>query len=56
LVASGADHLYVRNFTTLHEIFHVYQDKEGVLRTDHTISFLGMPIVHLHYKVTPTRI
>jgi hypothetical protein len=56
LAASGADHLYVRNFTTLHEIFHVYEDKEGVLRTDHTISFLGMTIVRLHYKVTPTRI
>jgi hypothetical protein len=56
LVASGADHLYVRNFTTLHELFHVYEDKEGVLRTDHTISFLGMTIVRLHYKVTPTRI
>jgi hypothetical protein len=55
LVASGADHLYVRNFTTLHEIFHVYEDREGVLRTDHTISFLGMTIVRLHYKVTPTR-
>ena len=56
LAASGADHLYVRNFTTLHEIFHVYEDKERVLRTDHTISFLGMTIVRLHYKVTPTRI
>jgi hypothetical protein len=56
LAASGADHLHVRNFTTLHEIFHVYEDKEGVLRTDHTISFLGMTIVRLHYKVTPTRI
>src|SRR5215468_12596846 len=56
LVASGAEHLLVRNFTTLHEIFHVYPDQEGVLRTDHTISFLGMTIVRLHYKVTPSRI
>jgi hypothetical protein len=56
LVASGAEHLFVRNFTTLHEIFHVYEDQEGVLRTDHTISFLGMTIVRLHYKVTPSRI
>jgi len=55
LVASGPDHLYVRNFTTLHEIFHVYVDREDVLRTDHTISFLGMTIVRLHYKVTPVR-
>lgn len=55
LVASGPDHLYVRNFTTLHEVFHVYEDREGILRTDHTISFLGMTIVRLHYKVTPVR-
>jgi hypothetical protein len=53
LVASGKDHLVARNFTTLHELFHVYEDKEGILRTDHTISFLGMTIVRLHYKLTP---
>jgi hypothetical protein len=55
LVGSGPDHLWVRNFTTLHEIFHVYEDREGILRTDHTISFLGMTIVRLHYKITPVR-
>ena len=55
LLASGPDHLYVRNFTTLHEIFHVYVDSEGLLRTDHTISFLGLTIVRLHYKITPVR-
>jgi hypothetical protein len=55
LVASGPDHLYVRNFTTLHEMFHVYVDGEDVLRTDHTISFLGMTIVRLHYKITPVQ-
>lgn len=55
LVGSGPDHLWVRNFTTLHEIFHVYEDREGILRTDHTISFLGMTIVRLHYKITPIR-
>src|SRR5215467_2705845 len=55
LVASGPDHLYVRNFTTLHEIFHVYEDREGVLRTDHTISFMRLTIVRLHYKITPVR-
>ena len=55
LVASGPDHLYVRNFTTLHELFHVYVDSEGVLRTDHTISFLGLTIVRLHYKIAPVR-
>jgi hypothetical protein len=53
VIASGKEHLRVRNFKTLHERFHVYEDKEGVLRTDHRISFLGMTIVRLHYKMTP---
>lgn len=52
VIASGKEHLRVRNFKTLHERFHVYEDKEGVLRTDHKISFLGMTIVRLHYKMT----
>jgi hypothetical protein len=52
-VESGKEHLRVRNFKTLHEIFHVYEDREGILRTDHTISFMGMTIVQLHYKITP---
>jgi len=52
VIASGKNHLRVRNFKTLHERFHVYEDKEGVLRTDHRISFLGMTIVRLHYKMT----
>jgi hypothetical protein len=52
VIASGKDHLRVRNFKTLHELFHVYEDQEGVLRTDHKISFLGMTIVRLHYKMT----
>jgi hypothetical protein len=53
VVQSGKEHLRVRNFRTLHELFHVYEDQEGILRTDHTISFLGMTIVQLHYKITP---
>ena len=52
VIASGKKHLRVRNFKTLHELFHVYEDQEGVLRTDHKISFLGMTIVRLHYKMT----
>lgn len=52
VIASGKDHLRVKNFKTLHELFHVYEDKEGALRTDHKISFLGITIVRLHYKMT----
>src|SRR5246127_1161196 len=52
IVESGPDHWRVRNFTTLHEIFHVYADEDGVLRTDHEITFVGLTILRLHYKMT----
>jgi len=53
LVESGNDHWRVRNFRSLHELFHVYVDEEDVLRVDHKISFVGLTILRLHYKVTP---
>lgn len=53
LVDVGAERLHVRLFKTLHEVFRVYEDAEKILRTDHAISFLGMTIVRLHYKMTP---
>ena len=52
VVESGADHWRVRNFKTLHEIFHVYADEDGILRTDHEITFVGLTILKLHYKMT----
>ncbi len=52
IVRSGADHRRVRYVKTLHELFHVYLDDEGVLRTEHTISFLGLTIIRLHYKMS----
>ena len=54
LVGGGPDHWRVRNFTTLHELFRVYVDSEGTLRTDHTVSFLGITIIRLHYKMLPS--
>ncbi len=54
LVESGNEHWHVRLFKTLHEVFRVYEDAEKILRTDHTITFLGMTIVRLHYKLMPT--
>jgi hypothetical protein len=42
----------VRYIRTLHEIFHVYVDKDGILRTDHIIHFLGLTVLRLHYKIT----
>ena len=52
LVGSGEDHWRVRYVKTLHELFHVYVDDESVLRVDHTISFLGITIIRLHYKMS----
>jgi len=52
LVESGPEHWRVRYFKTLHELFRVYVDAEGVLRTDHKISFIGLAILRLHYKMT----
>jgi hypothetical protein len=45
----------VRYIRTLHEIFHVYIDADGVLRTDHIIHFLGLTVLRLHYKITPKK-
>jgi hypothetical protein len=52
IVENGAEHRRVRYVKTLHELFHVYVDNEAVLRTDHTISFLGLTIIRLHYKMS----
>jgi hypothetical protein len=52
IVENGTEHRRVRYVKTLHELFHVYVDNEAVLRTDHTISFLGLTILRLHYKMS----
>lgn len=41
----------VRYLASLHEKLHLYVDQKGVLRTDHTISFMGMTILRLHYRM-----
>lgn len=53
IVKSGESHWRVRNFKTLHELFHVYVDSEGVLRCDHKIAFIRLTILRLHYKMMP---
>lgn len=53
MVRSGEEQRRVRYVKTLHELFHVYIDDEGVLRVDHAISFLGLTILRLHYKISP---
>jgi hypothetical protein len=52
MIDGGPGHLIVRHVRSLRELFHVYVDTEGVLRTDHTVFFLGLSIIRLHYKMT----
>jgi len=44
--------LRVRYLQSLKERFAVYRDDAGVLRCDHEVSFLGMTMLRLHYKMT----
>ena len=52
MIEGGPDHYIVRHVRSLRELFHVYVDAEGVLRTDHSVFFLGLTIIRLHYKMT----
>jgi hypothetical protein len=51
MVEVDADHWRVRYIRTLRERFHVYVDREGTLRTEHTVRFLGLTVLRLHYKM-----
>ena len=52
IVRAGDETWSVRNFKSLHELFLVYVDREGTLRCDHKITFVGLTILRLHYKMT----
>jgi hypothetical protein len=52
MIDGGPDHYIVRHVRSLRELFHVYVGAEGVLRTDHSVFFLGLTIIRLHYKMT----
>jgi hypothetical protein len=51
----GKETLRVRNLRSLHELFHLYVDEHGALRTDHSVRFMGLGVLKLHYKVTPAQ-
>jgi hypothetical protein len=51
MVEAGPEQWRVRYLRTLHEVFHVWVDEAGVLRTDHTVRFLGLTVLRLHYKL-----
>jgi hypothetical protein len=51
MVEVDPGHWKVRYLRTLREFFHVYVDREGVLRTEHTVRFLGLTVLRLHYRM-----
>jgi hypothetical protein len=52
----GGDRLRVWRVSTLHEDFSVYVDEANVLRCDHSVRFLGIPVLHLHYRIERARV
>lgn len=52
--ARDASSIRVWHLKTLREHFHVYVDDKGVLRCDHAVRFLGLPVLRLHYKIFRT--
>lgn len=55
LMQLRGDRIRVWRVSTLHEDFEVYVDPAGVLRCDHVVRFLGMRVLHLHYRIERTR-
>jgi hypothetical protein len=51
LQARGPERVRVWYIRTLRESFHVYVTEDGVLRCDHAVRFLGLPVLRLHYKI-----
>jgi hypothetical protein len=47
----GPTQLRIWRVATLRERFRVYVDHADVLRCDHSIRFLGLPVLTLHYKL-----
>jgi hypothetical protein len=46
------DRVRVWHVRSLKERFRVWVDDLGVLRCDHTVHFLGLPVLRLHYKMS----
>jgi hypothetical protein len=51
LHSRGPDRIRVWHVRSLKETFHVYVDEAGTLRCDHSVRFLGLPVLRLHYKI-----
>jgi len=45
------EHMRVKNLRSLCERFTLFTDDEGTLRCDHSVRYLGMTMLRLHYKM-----
>lgn len=50
---AGTGRLRIWRVRTLDELFRLYLDPEGTLRCDHSLRFLGLPVLQLHYRIEP---
>jgi hypothetical protein len=50
---AGSGRLRVWYVRALTEVFHVYPDSDGSVRTDHFLRWWGLPVLRLHYHITP---
>lgn len=48
---SRDDHVRVWRIRSLVERFRLWVDPDGTLRCDHRVRFLGLPVLHLHYRI-----
>jgi hypothetical protein len=51
ITAAGAGRIRVWYVRALTEIFHVYPDTDGSVRTDHHLRWWGLPVLRLHYHI-----
>lgn len=55
LLTDGNGNYWSRYLKSMHENIHVYEDSEGVLRTDHNLYLWGRQFLKLHYRINPNQ-
>jgi hypothetical protein len=55
ITETSRDRLRVWYVRAINEIFHVYPEGDGTVRTDHFVRWWGLSVLHLHYHITPVR-
>ncbi len=50
-VQRSGDGVRIWRVAHLHDTLHLYVDREGCVRCDHKIRFLGLRVITLHYRM-----